>query len=107
MFEKYPNFYVDIAAVLAEIGRQPFAARDFFIRWQDRLIFGKDIYEPSEYTYYFRVLETRDEYIEYYRKRHAFWRLYGLQLPDEVLKKLYYKNSLKLVPGLDAAQFPR
>ncbi len=107
LFDTYPNAYVDIAAVLAEFGRQPYTTRDFLIKYQDRVLFGKDIYEPSEYTYYFRVMETRDDYIEYYRRRHAFWRLYGLYLPDEILKKIYYKNSLKLVPGMNAAQFPK
>lgn len=106
LFDQYPNAYVDIAAVLAEIGRQPYTARDFLIKYQDRVLFGKDIYEPSEYTYYFRVLETRDDYIEYYRRRHAFWRMYGLYLPDEVLKKIYYKNSAKLIPGMNIRQFP-
>ena len=107
LFDAYPNAYVDVAAILAELGRQPYTARDFLIKYQDRVLFGKDIYEPSEYTYYFRVFETRDDYIEYYRRRHAFWRMYGLHLPDEVLKKIYYKNSLKLVPGMNAAQFPK
>jgi uncharacterized protein len=107
MFDQYPNFYVDVAAVLAEIGRQPYTARDFFIKYQDRLVFGKDIYEPSEYTYYFRVFETKDDYIPYYRRRHAFWRMYGLYLPDTVLKKVYYQNALRLVPGIDASQFPK
>lgn len=106
LFDKYPNAYIDVAAVLAEIGRQPYTARDFLLKYQDRVLFGKDIYEPSEYAYYFRVFETRDDYIEYYRRRHAFWRMYGLYLPDEVLKKIYYKNSLKLVPGMNAKQFP-
>ena len=67
---------------------------------------GKDIYDVNEYKWYFRALETRDEYFEYYRKRHAFWRIYGFQLPDEVLKKIYYKNALKLVPGIDPNAFP-
>jgi predicted TIM-barrel fold metal-dependent hydrolase len=107
LFDAHPNVYVDIAAVLAEIGRQPYAARDFLIKYQDRVLFGKDIYEPQEYTYYFRVLETRDDYIEYYRRRHAFWRIYGLFLPDEVLKKIYYKNALRLVPGMKKDQFPK
>lgn len=106
LFDQYPNAYVDIAAVLAEIGRQPYTARDFLIKYQDRVLFGKDIYEPSEYTYYFRVLETRDDYIEYYRRRHAFWRMYGLYLPDEVLKKIYYKNAARLIPGMNVKQFP-
>jgi len=67
---------------------------------------GKDIYDVNEYKWYFRSLETRDEYFEYYRARHAFWRIYGFQVPDEVLKKVYYKNALKLVPGIDAKAFP-
>ena len=52
------------------------------------------------------VLETADEYFDYYRKRNAFWQMYGLDLPDDVLKKLYYKNALKVIPGIDASQFP-
>jgi predicted TIM-barrel fold metal-dependent hydrolase len=105
LFDAYPNAYVDNAAVLAELGRQPYTARDFLIKYQDRVLFGKDIYEPREYTLYFRVMETRDDYIEYYRRRHAFWRIYGLYLPDEVLKKIYYRNALKLVPGMSEKQF--
>jgi predicted TIM-barrel fold metal-dependent hydrolase len=107
LFDRYPNFYVDIAAILAELGRQPYSAHDFLIKYQDRVLFGKDIYHPQEYTYYFRALETRDEYFEYYRKRHAFWRIYGFQLPDQVLKKIYYQNALRLVPGINAKQFPQ
>ena len=100
LFDAHPNVYVDIAAVLAELGRQPYTARDFLIKYQDRVLFGKDIYEPSEYTYYFHVLETRDDYIEYYRRRHAFWRMYGVYLPDDVLQKIYYKNADRLIPGM-------
>ena len=96
----------EAAAVLAELGRQPYWARDFLVKYQDRVLMGKDIYEVNEYKWYFRALETRDEYFEYYRPRHAFWRIYGFQVPDEVLKKVYYKNALKLVPGLDAKPFP-
>ena len=102
-----PNMYVDIAAVLAELGRQPYSAHDFLVKYQDRVLMGKDIYEVNEYKWYFRCLETRDEYIEYYRKRHAFWRIYGFQLDDEVLKKIYYKNAIKLVPGIDTSAFPK
>jgi uncharacterized protein len=101
LFDANPNVYVDIAAVLAELGRQPYSARDFLVKYQDRVLMGKDIYEVNEYKWYFRALETRDEYFEYYRKRHAFWRIYGFQLPDEVLRKVYYENALKLVPGLE------
>ena len=105
LFDEHPNVYVDIAAVLAELGRQPYSAHDFLTKYQDRVLMGKDIYEVNEYKWYFRALETRDEYFEYYRKRHAFWRIYGFQLDNEVLKKIYYKNALKLVPGIDAGPF--
>jgi uncharacterized protein len=107
LFDQLPNVYVDIAAVLAELGRQPYSAHDFLVKYQDRVLMGKDIYEVNEYKWYFRALETRDEYFEYYRKRHAFWRIYGFQLPDEVLKKIYYKNALKLLPGIDPKAFPQ
>lgn len=100
LFDSCPNVYVDIAAVLAELGRQPYSAHDFLIKYQDRVLMGKDIYDVNEYKWYFRALETRDEYFDYYRKRHAFWRIYGFQVPDEVLQKIYYENALKLVPGL-------
>src|SRR3984893_2769486 len=101
LFDTLPNMYVDIAAVLAELGRQPYSSHDFLVKYQGRVLMGKDIYDVNEYKWYFRALETRDEYFEYYRKRHAFWRIYGFQLPDEVLKKIYYENALKLVPGLE------
>jgi predicted TIM-barrel fold metal-dependent hydrolase len=101
LFDSHPNVYVDIAAVLAELGRQPYSAHDFLVKYQDRVLMGKDIYDVNEYKWYFRALETRDEYFEYYRKRHAFWRIYGFQVPDEVLQKIYYENALKLVPGLE------
>ena len=101
LFDANPNVYVDIAAVLAELGRQPYSAHDFLVKYQDRVLMGKDIYDVNEYKWYFRALETRDEYFEYYRRRHAFWRIYGFQVPDEALKKIYYENALKLVPGLD------
>jgi uncharacterized protein len=106
LMDQMPNMYTEIGAVLAELGRQPRFARQWFIQHQDRVLFGKDTWEPSEYAYYFRVLETADEYFDYYRKRHAFWKMYGLDLPDDVLKKLYYKNALRVIPGLSAAGFP-
>ena len=77
------------------------------IKYQDRVLMGKDTYDSTEYPCYFRVLETRDEYFDYYRKYHAFWQMYGLGLPDEVLKKIYYKNALKIIPSLNSAQFPK
>ncbi len=104
--DKYPNVYTEIAAVIAELGRQPRFAREFFIKYQDRILFGKDTYRPKEYHTYFRVLESDDEYFDYFRKRHAFWKMYGLNLPDEVLKKVYYKNALKILPDIDPSLFP-
>jgi predicted TIM-barrel fold metal-dependent hydrolase len=102
-----PNVVVEFGAVIAELGRQPRAAHDFFMKYQDRILFGKDSWVPSEYATYFRVLETADEYFPYHKKYHAFWRMYGLALPDEVLKKVYYKNALRIIQGLDASLFPR
>jgi predicted TIM-barrel fold metal-dependent hydrolase len=106
LFEALPNVYTEIGAVLAELGRQPRFAHDWFVKYQDRVMFGKDSWAAEEYPVYFRVLETDDEYFDYYRKRHAFWKMYGLNLSDEVLRKIYYKNALRVIPGIDASAFP-
>jgi len=106
LMDELPNMYTEIGAVLAELGRQPRFARDWLIRYQDRVMFGKDSWRPEEYHVYFRVLETADDYFDYYRRRHAFWKMYGLDLPDDVLRKLYYKNALRVVPGIDSSLFP-
>ncbi len=106
LLDEFPNMYTEIAAVLAELGRQPRFARKFFIEYQDRILFGKDTWRPDEYHVYFRVLETADEYFDYYRKRHAFWKMYGMDLPDDVLKKVYYKNALNIFPELNPDLFP-
>ena len=105
LLDENPNVFYDVAAVLYDFGRQPRAAHEFFIKYQDRILFGKDSYQPDEYPYYWRVFETNDEYFDYYRDYHAFWKLYGMALPDAVLRKLYYQNALKLVPGLSKAAF--
>ena len=107
LLDEIPNMSVGIAAVIAELGRQPRNARAFFIKYQDRILFGKDSWQPDEFPTYFRVLETDDEYFPYYKKYHAFWAMYGLNLPDEVLRKIYYKNALNLIPGLDKSLFPQ
>ena len=106
MLDEFPNVMVELGAVLYDLGRQPRAVRDFFIRYQDRILFGKDSYQPVEYPYYWRVLETADEYFDYYRDYHAFWKLYGAELPDEVLRKIYYENALRLFPGLPRDGWP-
>jgi predicted TIM-barrel fold metal-dependent hydrolase len=100
LLDEMPNVSTEVGAVLYDIGRQPRAAREFFIKYQDRLLFGKDSFQPEEYPYYWRVFETSDEYFDYYRDYHAYWKLYGIDLPDQVLKKLYYQNALKLTPAL-------
>ena len=105
LMDAMPNMYVEIGAIIAELGRQPRAANRFFAKYQDRVLFGKDSYRPSEYATYFRVLETDDEYFPYYKRYHAFWKMYGLNLPDDILKKLYYKNACKIVPGLEVSMF--
>ena len=69
LMDQFPNMYIEIRAVLAELGRQPKAARAFFIAYQDRILYGKDTYKMEEYYTYFRVLKTEDEYFDYYRKR--------------------------------------
>jgi predicted TIM-barrel fold metal-dependent hydrolase len=107
MFDTMPNAYTEVGAILYDIGRQPRFAHEFFIKYQDRILFGKDSFQPDEYPYYWRVFETADEYFDYYRDYHAFWKLYGIDLPDQVLQKLYYKNALRIVAGLPKAGFPK
>lgn len=106
LLDEMPNMNVEFGAVIAELGRQPRAARQFFERYQDRIMFGKDSWVPEEYNTYFRVLETADEYFPYHKKYHAFWRMYGMDLPDAILKKIYYLNALRMIPGIDKSLFP-
>lgn len=107
LMEANPNLHTEVGAVLYDIGRQPRAAHDFFVRFQDRILFGKDSFQPEEYPYYWRVFETRDDYFDYYRDYHAFWKLYGIDLPDAVLKKVYYQNALRITGGLPQQGWPR
>ena len=107
MLDDFPNVTVEVGAILYDLGRQPRAAHDFFVKYQDRIMFGKDSFQPDEYPYYWRVFETNDEYFDYYRDYHAFWKLYGMGLPDVVLKKLYYQNALKVVKGLPQTGWPQ
>lgn len=100
LLDERQNVVVEFGAVIAELGRQPRAAKAFFTKYQDRILFGKDSWVPEEYSTYFRVLETEDEYFPYHKKYHAFWRMYGMGLSDEILKKVYYKNALRIVPIL-------
>ncbi|MEO6733701.1 MAG: amidohydrolase family protein [Ferruginibacter sp.] len=107
LLDQLPNVVVEFGAVIAELGRQPIMAKQFFTKYQDRILFGKDSWVPEEYNTYFRVLETSDEYFPYHKKYHAFWRMYGLGLPDDILKKVYYKNALRIMPNIDKTVFPQ
>lgn len=95
-----PNVSIDISARAAELGRQPYAAREFLIRFADRVLFGTDLVpEPEMYRLYFRFLETRDEYFDYpsHASRQGRWKVYGLGLPADVLRKIYRENALRLL----------
>jgi predicted TIM-barrel fold metal-dependent hydrolase len=102
LLEKYPNVSVDISARTPELGRQPYTAREFFLRFADRIVFGTDLLpEISMYRLYYRFLETADEYFEYptHASRQGRWNIYGLFLPDDVLLKVYRENALRLLGG--------
>ena len=107
LLDEHTNVVTETGAILAELGRQPRAARAFFIKYQDRILFGKDSYVPAEYPFFWRTFETADEYFDYYRDYHAFWKLYGLALPDPVLRKLYDGNALRLMPAMPRTGFPQ
>ena len=107
LLDAHPNIVLELAAILYDLGRTPRAANEFFVKYQDRILFGKDTYAPTEFPYYWRVLETNDEYFDYYRDYHAFWKLYGMGLPDNVLRKVYYQNALRVTPGLPKNGWPR
>ena len=107
MLDQFPNVTIEAGAILYDLGRQPRTAREFFVKYQDRIMFGKDSFQPQEYPYYWRVFETADEYFDYYRDYHAFWKMYGLSLPDEVLKQVYYKAALRVFKGLPQTGWPQ
>jgi predicted TIM-barrel fold metal-dependent hydrolase len=102
--EKHPNLFVDIAARIAELGRQPYTAREFFLRFPERVLFATDGPRVAERLHYhWRFLETKDEYFPYAENEfppQGFWRIYGVGLPDEVLRQVYYKNAERVIPGV-------
>jgi predicted TIM-barrel fold metal-dependent hydrolase len=102
--DEHPNLYVEIASRIGELGRQPFTARKFFLKYQDRVLFGTDGPWPEERVrLYWRFLETEDEYFPYSEKKfppQGFWQIYGVNLPDEVLRKIYSENAARIVPGV-------
>ena len=101
---KYPNLYVEIASRIGELGRQPFTARKFLIDHADRVLFGTDGPWPeTRVRLYWRFLETQDEYFAYSEKLfppQGFWQIYGVNLPDEVLQKVYHGNAKRIIPGV-------
>jgi len=100
LLEKNPNLHVDIGARCAELGRQPYTAREFFLKFANRILFGTDLIpEVNMYRLHYRFLETRDEYFEYpsHASRQGRWNIYGLYLPDDVLRKVYRENAIRLL----------
>jgi predicted TIM-barrel fold metal-dependent hydrolase len=100
LLETYPNVYIDISARASELGRQPYSARALFLKFADRILFGADLVpEESMYRLFYRFLETADEYFEYpsHASRQGRWEIYGMYLPDDVLRKVYRENALRLL----------
>ncbi len=101
MLDDCPNYYIDISARLGELGRQPYTARKFFIQYQDRILFGSDMSPDLDaYRLYYRFLETDDEYFNYNTSEvpgQGRWYAHGIYLPDDVLKKIYRENAMKVL----------
>lgn len=109
--DRYPNMFVDIAARIGELGRQPRTARRFFEKYQDRILFGTDatphgddypqqVFNDKLYEIYFRFLETEDEYFDYAPARvppQGRWRIYGINLPESMLRKVYFENAARVL----------
>jgi predicted TIM-barrel fold metal-dependent hydrolase len=102
LLDRCPNFFVDISARIGELGRQPYSARRFFLKYADRILFGIDAGpDVAAYRTYYRFLETDDEYFNYSpgseTPLQGRWQIYGLHLPDDVLRKIYAANALRLM----------
>jgi predicted TIM-barrel fold metal-dependent hydrolase len=98
--DTYPNVSVDIGARCAELGRQPYTARNFFLKYSGRILFGTDLVpEPEMYRLHYRFLETDDQYFEYpsHASRQGRWNIHGLFLPDEVLRRVYRDNANRIL----------
>ncbi len=109
--DRHPNMFVDIAARIGELGRQPRTSRKFFDKYQDRILFATDatphgddypqqVFNDKLYEIYFRFLETDDEYFDYAPAKippQGRWKIYGINLPDAILKKVYYENAARLL----------
>jgi len=105
LLDEHPNVYIDFSARIDELGRQPYTAREFFLRYQDRILFGTDMpVSEAMYRCYFRFLETFDEHFftpdyDGTFDRHR-WAICGIGLPPDVLAKIYFHNAVKVIPGL-------
>lgn len=103
--QEFPNLYVEIASRIGELGRQPFTARRFVLKYQDRVLFGTDGPWPEKrLNYYWRFLETGDENFPYSEKTpppQGLWNIYGIELPESVLEKVYFKNALSILPSIE------
>ncbi len=109
--DRMPNMHVELGARAGELGRQPRSARKFFEKFQDRILFGTDaiphgddtpqqVFGDALYEIYYRFLETEDEYFDYAPAPvppQGRWRIYGLGLPEQILKKVYYNNAARLL----------
>lgn len=109
--DRFPNMSVDIAARIGELGRQPRTARRFFDKYQDRILFGTDatphgdefpqqVFNDKLYEIYFRFLETADEYFDYAPAKvppQGRWQIYGIELPEPILHKVYNQNAARLL----------
>jgi uncharacterized protein len=98
LLDTLPNVMVEFGAREAELGRQPRRAREFFIKYQDRIMFGTDNgMDEAMYRNHFRWLETADEYFDYWGyPGQGRWKIYGMALPDSVLEKIYHKNAERM-----------
>jgi predicted TIM-barrel fold metal-dependent hydrolase len=101
MLDRHPNYHVDISARVAELGRQPYTARAFFLRHVDRILFGTDLgYDPEMYRLHYRFLETMDESFDYSAEEvppQGRWQICGLGLPDDILRRVYADNARRLI----------
>jgi predicted TIM-barrel fold metal-dependent hydrolase len=109
--DRFPNMHVDIAARIGELGRQPFTSKKFFDKYQDRIVFATDatlhgdafpqqVFNNKLYEIYYRFLETEDEYFDYAPAKippQGRWRIYGINLSDQILRKVYNENAARLL----------
>ena len=116
MLDRFPNVHVELGARIGELGRQPRRSRRFFERYQDRILFGTDavpnghetpqqVFGDALYQIYYRFLETEDEYFDYApapMPPQGRWQIYGLGLPEGILKKVYHDNAARVL-GIKAS----